>query len=126
MLDPNSSNIELPPIPGKRYFTIGEVSELCMVKPHVLRYWEQEFPQLKPVKRRGNRRYYQRHDVEMIRNIRSLLYEQGFTIGGARQQLSSDGSVKQAAATQEDQRPRPEQIRELRGELEEVLAILNG
>ena len=126
MLDPNSSNIELPPIPGKRYFTIGEVSELCMVKPHVLRYWEQEFPQLKPVKRRGNRRYYQRHDVEMIRNIRSLLYEQGFTIGGARQQLSSDGSVKQAAATQEDQRPRPELIRELRGELEEVLAILNG
>ncbi len=126
MLDPNSSNIELPPIPGKRYFTIGEVSELCMVKPHVLRYWEQEFPQLKPVKRRGNRRYYQRHDVEMIRNIRSLLYEQGFTIGGARQQLSSDGSVKQAAATQEDQRPRPELIRELRGELEEVLAILKG
>ena len=126
MLDPNSSNIELPPIPGKRYFTIGEVSELCMVKPHVLRYWEQEFPQLKPVKRRGNRRYYQRHDVEMIRNIRSLLYEQGFTIGGARQQLSSDGSVKQAAATQDDQRPRPELIRELRGELEEVLAILKG
>ena len=126
MLDPNSSNIELPPIPGKRYFTIGEVSELCMVKPHVLRDWEQEFPQLKPVKRRGNRRYYQRHDVEMIRNIRSLLYEQGFTIGGARQQLSSDGSVKQATASQEDQRPRPELIRELRGELEEVLAILNG
>ena len=91
MLDPNSSNIELPPIPGKRYFTIGEVSELCQVKPHVLRYWEQEFPQLKPVKRRGNRRYYQRHDVEMIRNIRSLLYEQGFTIGGARQQLAGDG-----------------------------------
>ena len=124
MLDPNSSNIELPPIPGKRYFTIGEVSELCMVKPHVLRYWEQEFPQLKPVKRRGNRRYYQRHDVEMIRNIRSLLYEQGFTIGGARQQLTSDGGVKHDK--QDEQRPRPELIRELRGELEEVLAILNG
>lgn len=85
-----SHNNELPPIPGKRYFTIGEVSELCAVKPHVLRYWEQEFPQLKPVKRRGNRRYYQRQDVLMIRQIRSLLYEQGFTIGGARQQLSAD------------------------------------
>ena len=125
MLDPNSSNIELPPIPGKRYFTIGEVSELCMVKPHVLRYWEQEFPQLKPVKRRGNRRYYQRHDVEMIRNIRSLLYEQGFTIGGARQQLGSDGSVRQDKH-EDPPRPRTGVIRELRGELEEVLAILNG
>lgn len=83
-----SHNNELPVIPGKRYFTIGEVSELCAVKPHVLRYWEQEFPQLKPVKRRGNRRYYQRQDVLTIRQIRSLLYEQGFTIGGARQQLS--------------------------------------
>ena len=87
MLEVSSSTNELPPIPGKRYFTIGEVSELCGVKPHVLRYWEQEFPQLKPVKRRGNRRYYQRHDVLMVRQIRSLLYEQGFTIGGARQQL---------------------------------------
>jgi len=84
MLDP-SQNDELPPIPGKRYFTIGEVSTLCEVKPHVLRYWEQEFPQLKPVKRRGNRRYYQRQDVLVIRQIRSLLYEEGFTIGGARQ-----------------------------------------
>ena len=82
MLEP-SNNSELPPIPGKRYFTIGEVSDLCGVKPHVLRYWEQEFPQLKPVKRRGNRRYYQRQDVLIIRQIRSLLYEQGFTIGGA-------------------------------------------
>src|ERR1700741_1448605 len=78
------NNSDLPPIPGKRYFTIGEVSDLCGVKPHVLRYWEQEFPQLKPVKRRGNRRYYQRQDVLIIRQIRSLLYEQGFTIGGAR------------------------------------------
>ncbi|MCB1923626.1 MAG: MerR family transcriptional regulator [Gammaproteobacteria bacterium] len=124
MLDPNSSNIELPPIPGKRYFTIGEVSELCLVKPHVLRYWEQEFPQLKPVKRRGNRRYYQRHDVEMIRNIRSLLYEQGFTIGGARQQLTADGNVKQDRQ-HDDQPVRTEAIRELRSELEEVLAILS-
>jgi len=123
MLDPNSSNVELPPIPGKRYFTIGEVSELCLVKPHVLRYWEQEFPQLKPVKRRGNRRYYQRHDVELIRDIRSLLYEQGFTIGGARQQLEGEGN-----------RPEGGQaggiplnvVREIREELEAVLALLKG
>lgn len=86
MLEP-SNNAQLPEIPGKRYFTIGEVSDLCDVKPHVLRYWEQEFPQLKPVKRRGNRRYYQRSDVLVIRSIRSLLYEQGYTIGGARLQL---------------------------------------
>ncbi len=86
MLEPSNNN-ELPAIPGKRYFTIGEVSELCAVKPHVLRYWEQEFPQLKPVKRRGNRRYYQRADVETIRQIRSLLYDQGYTIGGARQRM---------------------------------------
>ena len=89
MLEPRNNN-ELPAIPGKRYFTIGEVSELCGVKPHVLRYWEQEFPQLKPVKRRGNRRYYQRQDVLVIRQIRSLLYDQGFTIGGARQRLAGD------------------------------------
>ncbi len=87
MLEP-SNNAQLPEIPSKRYFTIGEVSELCDVKPHVLRYWEQEFPQLKPVKRRGNRRYYQRQDVMIIRTIRSLLYEQGYTIGGARLQLT--------------------------------------
>ena len=85
-----SNNNELPVIPAKRYFTIGEVSELCGVKPHVLRYWEQEFTQLKPVKRRGNRRYYQRQDVLTIRQIRSLLYDQGFTIGGARLQMSND------------------------------------
>src|SRR3569623_2412307 len=83
-----ANNNELPPIPGKRYFTIGEVSDLCAVKPHVLRYWEQEFPQLKPVKRRGNRRYYQHHDVVMVRELRSLLYEHGFTFGGARQSQS--------------------------------------
>jgi DNA-binding transcriptional MerR regulator len=87
MLEPGN-NAQLPEIPSKRYFTIGEVSELCDVKPHVLRYWEQEFPQLKPVKRRGNRRYYQRQDVMIIRTIRSLLYEQGYTIGGARLQLA--------------------------------------
>jgi DNA-binding transcriptional MerR regulator len=77
----------LPPIPAKRYFTIGEVSDLCMVKPHVLRYWEQEFTQLRPMKRRGNRRYYQHHEVLLVRRIRDLLYEQGFTISGARNQL---------------------------------------
>ena len=86
MIDP-SAKIALPPIPAKRYFTIGEVSELCGVKPHVLRYWEQEFTQLKPVKRRGNRRYYQHHEVLLIRKIRELLYEQGFTISGARNRL---------------------------------------
>ncbi len=91
MLEP-SHNDELPVIPGKRYFTIGEVSELCAVKPHVLRYWEQEFPQLKPVKRRGNRRYYQRQDVLTIRQIRSLLYDQGFTIGGARLQMANEAN----------------------------------
>ncbi len=117
MLDPNSSSVELPPIPGKRYFTIGEVSELCQVKPHVLRYWEQEFPQLKPVKRRGNRRYYQRHDVIMIRQIRSLLYEQGFTIGGARQKLEGDEA-------QQDKSQSHQIIRQLLAELEEVAQIL--
>lgn len=86
-MENRSSNSSLPPIPAKRYFTIGEVSELCGVKPHVLRYWEQEFTQLKPVKRRGNRRYYQHHEVLLIRRIRDLLYEQGFTISGARNRL---------------------------------------
>ena len=86
MSDP-TQHLQLPPIPAKRYFTIGEVSELCGVKPHVLRYWEQEFIQLKPVKRRGNRRYYQHHEVLLIRKIRELLYEQGFTISGARNRL---------------------------------------
>jgi DNA-binding transcriptional MerR regulator len=86
----------LPPIPAKRYFTIGEVSELCGVKPHVLRYWEQEFTQLKPVKRRGNRRYYQHHEVLLIRRIRELLYEQGFTISGARNKLDSRAASQHA------------------------------
>jgi DNA-binding transcriptional MerR regulator len=92
--NPNSSKPSLPAIPAKRYFTIGEVSELCGVKPHVLRYWEQEFTQLKPVKRRGNRRYYQHHEVLLIRRIRQLLYDEGFTISGARHRL--DVAVEQA------------------------------
>ena len=92
-MEPSRKRTELPPIPAKRYFTIGEVSELCGVKPHVLRYWEQEFTQLKPVKRRGNRRYYQHHEVLLIRRIRELLYEEGFTISGARNRL--DNSLAQ-------------------------------
>ena len=116
MLEP-SHNDELPPIPGKRYFTIGEVSDLCAVKPHVLRYWEQEFPQLNPVKRRGNRRYYQRQDVLMIRQIRDLLYDQGFTIGGARQRMSGDEAKDDA--TQYKQ-----MIRQMIAELEGVLLVL--
>ena len=95
MLDPGS-NSELPPIPAKRYFTIGEVSELCHVKPYVLRYWEQEFVQLKPMKRRGNRRYYQHHEVLLVRRIRELLYEQGFTISGARNRLTELGHAARA------------------------------
>ena len=88
-MEQNRKKADLPPIPAKRYFTIGEVSELCGVKPHVLRYWEQEFTQLKPVKRRGNRRYYQHHEVLLIRRIRELLYEEGFTISGARNRLDN-------------------------------------
>ncbi|MGA9394342.1 MAG: MerR family transcriptional regulator [Azonexus sp.] len=95
---------ELPPIPAKRYFTIGEVSELCGVKPHVLRYWEQEFNQLKPVKRRGTRRYYQHHDVLLIRRIRELLYSQGFTISGARNQLDEGAGNEPVATPQESHR----------------------
>ena len=112
-----SNSPELPVIPGKRYFTIGEVSDLCAVKPHVLRYWEQEFPQLKPLKRRGNRRYYQRHDVILIRQIRSLLYEQGFTIGGSRQRLSGDEA-------RDDSNQSQQIIKQIRTELEEVLDLL--
>ena len=97
-MESRSSNSSLPPIPAKRYFTIGEVSELCGVKPHVLRYWEQEFTQLKPVKRRGNRRYYQHHEVLLIRRIRDLLYEQGFTISGARNRLD-EGIAASSART---------------------------
>ena len=115
MLEP-SHNDELPVIPGKRYFTIGEVSELCSVKPHVLRYWEQEFPQLKPVKRRGNRRYYQRQDVMTIRQIRGLLYDQGYTIGGARQRMVDE--IEGGAGTGTD-------IHRMIEELEDVLKVLS-
>ncbi len=114
-----STETELPPIPGKRYFTIGEVSELCLVKPHVLRYWEQEFPQLKPVKRRGNRRYYQRQDVLLIRQIRNLLYDQGFTIGGARQRLSGDQGKEEAT-------PYKQLLRQMIVELEDLLRELRS
>ena len=93
----STTKVQLPAIPAKRYFTIGEVSELCGVKPHVLRYWEQEFTQLKPVKRRGNRRYYQHHEVLLIRRIRDLLYEQGFTISGARHRLEDASEVEVSA-----------------------------
>ncbi|MCY3752231.1 MAG: MerR family transcriptional regulator [Gammaproteobacteria bacterium] len=116
MLEP-AQNSELPAIPSKRYFTIGEVSDLCAVKPHVLRYWEQEFPQLKPLKRRGNRRYYQRQDVILIRQIRSLLYEHGFTISGARQRLSGDEA-------REDSNQSQQIIRQLCAELEKVRDLL--
>ena len=112
-----SNNNEFPAIPGKRYFTIGEVSDLCGVKSHVLRYWEQEFTQLKPVKRRGNRRYYQRHDVILIRQIRNLLYDQGYTIGGARQKLSGEEAS-------EDNNQSQQIIRQVRTELENLLSML--
>ena len=126
--------VELPEIPRKRYFAIGEVSDLCQVKPHVLRYWEQEFPQLKPVKRRGNRRYYQHEDVVMVRRIRSLLYDQGFTIGGARQRLKDQLKLGDVPATialapsanapQLVPAHRSTQIRQVRDELESLLKLL--
>jgi DNA-binding transcriptional MerR regulator len=131
-----ATKIALPPIPAKRYFTIGEVSELCGVKPHVLRYWEQEFTQLKPVKRRGNRRYYQHHEVLLIRRIRELLYEQGFTISGARNRLEEAdvqdhpaASPTPAAATSEfsaaEIAAHPGyDFSQLRTELRSVLALL--
>lgn len=115
----NHTKGPLPPIPAKRYFTIGEVSELCGVKPHVLRYWEQEFTQLKPVKRRGNRRYYQHHEVLLIRRIRELLYDQGFTISGARNRL--DELV--AEPTKSPRMPRTPGLN-IRKEIEEVLELL--
>jgi DNA-binding transcriptional MerR regulator len=120
----NKSSAELPPIPAKRYFTIGEMSELCGVKPHVLRYWEQEFSQLKPVKRRGNRRYYQHHEVLLIRRIRQLLYEEGFTISGARSRLESlamGGGEKAASSATAESRPGS-----LRAELSEIIALLEA
>ena len=131
---------QLPEIPRKRYFAIGEVSELCDVKPHVLRYWEQEFPQLKPAKRRGNRRYYQQDDVLMVRRIRSLLYEQGFTIGGARQRLREtpktvsavvplaavqivEVAVAKPAVTPRGGVRRANEIKNLRSDLESLLNL---
>jgi DNA-binding transcriptional MerR regulator len=127
MLDPADNSI-LPAIPAKRYFTIGEVSELCQVKPHVLRYWEQEFSQLNPVKRRGNRRYYQRHEVELIRKIRSLLYLEGFTISGARQKLESDDELPEqqpvAGAAPARAKVSKEVIGNLINELEELTVML--
>ena len=113
------NNDELPPIPAKRYFTIGEVSELCAVKPHVLRYWEQEFEALSPSKRRGNRRYYQRADVLLIRQIRDLLYHQGFTISGARQKLAAPTTRPEAAQSMAV-------VRQLRCEVEEVLRFMRN
>jgi DNA-binding transcriptional MerR regulator len=116
------SEEDLPPIPAKRYFTIGEVSELCGVKPHVLRYWEQEFTQLKPVKRRGNRRYYQHHEVLLVRRIRELLYSQCFTISGARSRLeeelleAAEGAPKKNTLS----------IRQIRNELNAILRLLGG
>src|SRR5213076_1294631 len=113
MLKPKNKD-ELPAIPGKRYFTIGEVSDLCGVKPHVLRYWEQEFTQLRPIKRNGNRRYYQHHEVLLVRRIRELLYEQRFTISGARNRLDANDRGPNAIA----EVPRPLDLNELRTEIE--------
>jgi len=128
-MDQNRKKAELPAIPAKRYFTIGEVSELCGVKPHVLRYWEQEFTQLKPVKRRGNRRYYQHHEVLLIRRIRELLYEEGFTISGARNRLDDHYALGKEAARAESSaaataRKAMIDAAELRNELRAVIDML--
>ena len=120
-MEPSRRKAELPPIPAKRYFTIGEVSDLCGVKPHVLRYWEQEFTQLKPVKRRGNRRYYQHHEVLLIRRIRELLYDQGFTISGARNRL--DELVSEPARAARGARTN---LGLLRKEIKGVIEVLRG
>ncbi|MFA9440628.1 MerR family transcriptional regulator [Uliginosibacterium sp. sgz301328] len=118
------SEVVLPPIPAKRYFTIGEVADLCGVKPHVLRYWEQEFTQLRPVKRRGNRRYYQHHEVLLVRRIRELLYRDGFTISGARNQLSEVGQLEQEAA---DNAAREKAVVDsVRAQLQDLLAYLRS
>ncbi|MDO8654003.1 MAG: MerR family transcriptional regulator [Undibacterium sp.] len=116
--------IVLPPIPAKRYFTIGEVSDLCGVKPHVLRYWEQEFTQLKPVKRRGNRRYYQHHEVLLIRRIRELLYAQGFTINGARNKLNTPTSITNVDA--KDLTTAHLSLFQIRDELTSILSLLKS
>ena len=119
-MDNSNINDDLPEIPGKRYFTIGEVSQLCRVKPHVLRYWEQEFPRLNPAKRRGNRRYYQHKDVLMIREIRHLLYKQGYTISGARTYLNNRNRHTQANPAQ------PEKIQDMVKELQDLMVELEG
>ena len=124
-MENHTLNSELPAIPAKRYFTIGEVSELCGVKAHVLRYWEQEFTQLKPVKRRGNRRYYQHHEVLLIRHIRQLLYEDGFTISGARSRLDHL-AVQREETAQTQLLPLCANPSELRRELCEILALLQA
>ncbi len=123
-MENHTPNSELPAIPAKRYFTIGEVSELCGVKAHVLRYWEQEFTQLKPVKRRGNRRYYQHHEVLLIRHIRQLLYEDGFTISGARGRL--DHLAVQQEETAQPQSTRSISPSEFRREIREILVLLQA
>lgn len=120
-MEHHTPNSELPPIPAKRYFTIGEVSELCGVKAHVLRYWEQEFTQLKPVKRSGNRRYYQHHEVLLIRRIRELLYEQGFTISGARNQLSQGAETSAVSSLAESSSAN---VPALRTEIREIISLL--
>jgi len=126
-MESKGSSSSLPPIPAKRYFTIGEVSELCGVKPHVLRYWEQEFTQLKPVKRRGNRRYYQHHEVLLIRRIRDLLYEQGFTISGARNRLDEGaGSASGRSGRGEVSRAPAADLSALRQEIKSVIELLRA
>ena len=122
----NQKTESLPPIPAKRYFTIGEVSELCGVKPHVLRYWEQEFTQLKPVKRRGNRRYYQHHEVLLIRRIRELLYEQGFTISGARNRLDSVVGEVEAKVNHVVDPSEPIDLAAIRREIQAVLSLIEA
>jgi DNA-binding transcriptional MerR regulator len=124
---PNKTELTaLPAIPAKRYFTIGEVSELCGVKPHVLRYWEQEFTQLKPVKRRGNRRYYQHHEVLLIRRIRELLYEQGFTISGARNRLDGRANAVELEEPELTETVPAVDNERLRAELLDILDLLKN
>lgn len=124
-MESHSSNSSLPPIPAKRYFTIGEVSELCGVKPHVLRYWEQEFTQLKPVKRRGNRRYYQHHEVLLIRRIRDLLYEQGFTISGARNRLDEGVSASGRALAARSEAGKVD-LAAIKSEIKSIIEVLGN